>query len=69
MSEWHLQKLRTMIRACTSTKASGASATLDLMLQTPLTLDPTFRATAEPLMNWAKTWFGGNQRTRAALSQ
>eukprot|EP00973_Karenia_brevis_P092126 12410860-Karenia_brevis.AAC.1 len=44
-----LQRLRSSVRACTSTKASGSSATLDLMLQRSATLDPTYRANTEPL--------------------
>jgi len=69
MSDWNLRKLRTMVRACTSTRASGSSATLDLMLQRPLRLDPTFRANAEPLIKWARTWYGGNPEERAVMSR
>ncbi len=39
------------------------------MLQTPSLLDPTYPATAEPLLMGEKTRFGGDERARSALSQ
>ena len=47
-----LEKLRTVVRTATSTRAKGGSATMDLMLQRPKFADPMYDATTLPVMEW-----------------
>ena len=46
-----LAKVKAMVRAATSTRAAGGSATIDLLLQRPKDADPIFAACTLPLLN------------------
>ena len=48
-----LEKLRTMVRSATSTRAAGGSATVDLLLQKQKDIDPAFAGNTLPLLQWA----------------
>ena len=56
-----LNHLRRMVRRCTSTRAGGSSATLDLMLQRSAKADPAYRANEAPLLKWAAECFNDDQ--------
>ena len=53
ISDTALEKVRTMVRAATSTRASGGSATVVFLLQKHRDIDPAFAANALPLLQWA----------------
>ena len=48
-----LEKLRTIVRAATSTRAQGGSASIDLVLQKQRDIDPAFAGNTLPLLQWA----------------
>ena len=48
-----LEKLRSTIRAATSTRAQGGSATMDLALQKQADIDPAYAGNTLPLLQWA----------------
>ena len=47
-----MEKLRTMVRSATSTRAGGGSAAMDMMLQKSKHADPLHDANVLPLMEW-----------------
>ena len=49
-----LDGVRRIIRATTSTKAKGGSATADLALQKAVDLDPAYTASAVPIAKWTR---------------
>ena len=48
-----LEKLRTIVRAASSTRAHGGSATMDLHLQKQKDIDPAYAGNTLPLLQWA----------------
>ena len=54
MSDKVLDDVRMMTRTATSTRAAGGSSRIDLLLQSPKDIDPSFAANSLPLIAWAK---------------
>ena len=54
MSDKILDEVRAMTRAASSTRASGGSNRIDLLLQGSRDIDPAFAANCAPLLEWAK---------------
>ena len=53
MSTKVLEKVCTMVRSATSTRAKGGSATVDMAIQKERSLDPAYMLTIAPIQKWA----------------
>ena len=49
-----LDVVRAMIRAATSTRASGGSSRIDILVQAQKDIDPAYAASCALLLEWAK---------------